>query len=133
MAESGIDANDKITIKRILDIRSRKEDKLRKRLSDTKKQAQKMVEQRRNKIIEREKVIRSIRELSMPDKSLNYSGMNELKMGINKSYQLERELAEKIIEMKEKIEEIGRSIKQLNREIFQLVKDQEKLQAVFDE
>ena len=133
MASSEIDAKDKDTLKRICDIRSRKEDKLRKRLSDTKKQAQQMVEQRRGKIKERRQVIEAIRHLSIPDKSLNFTGMNEFKVSLTRSYQSERELAEQIVQMQEQIEEIGQTIKQLKKEIFQLVKDQEKLQAVFDE
>ncbi len=133
MADSGIDDSDKITLKRILDIRSRKEDKLRKRLSDTKKQAKQMIEHRRSKIIERHQVIDRIRNFSLPGKSLDFTGMNEFKIGLTKNYQSERELAEQIIGIQEQIEEIGRTIQQMNKEIFQLVKDQEKLQAVFDE
>ncbi len=133
MASSQIDAKDKETLKRILEIRSKKEDKLRKRLGDTKKQAQQMIDNRRGKIKQRQQVIEAIRQLSIPDKSLNYSGMNEFKLNLVRSYQSERELAEQIIQLQEQIEEIGQTIRQLNKEIFQLVKDQEKLQAVFDE
>ncbi|RYV00971.1 hypothetical protein SOPP22_19475 [Shewanella sp. OPT22] len=133
MASSDIDDNDKETLRRILDIRSRKEDKLRKRLSDTKKQAQKMVANRRQKVIERHQLIDAIRHLTLPEKSLDFSGMNEFKVDLAKRYQNERELAEEIVRVQEQIEAIGQTIKQINKEIFQLVKDQEKLQAVFDE
>ena len=133
MVSSQIDDKDKNTLKRILEIRSKKEDKLRRRLSDTKKQAQQIIDNRRNKIKQRKEVIEAIRHLSIPDKSLNFSGMNEFKLNLVRSYQSERELAEQIIQLQEEIEEIGQTIKQLKKEIFQLVKDQEKLQAVFDE
>ncbi|RLV59775.1 hypothetical protein D5018_10425 [Parashewanella curva] len=133
MKDAALDGNDKKTLKQILKIRAQKETKLRRKINDIKKQKQELKDQRQQTIRERNQLIEQIRNGSIPSESLGHSELSEFRLLQSKQYQQERELAEKVVSIQNEIHETDNTIEQLNREVLQLVKDQEKLQAVFDE
>ncbi|MCL1076953.1 hypothetical protein D5R81_03060 [Parashewanella spongiae] len=133
MKQGEFDPNDKEMLLRILEIRSKKEDKLRRKISQTKKQSAQLSDKKQQTIDERLEVIRYIKQLDLPTESLSQNKLTKFKIKLAKCYQDERKLAENVISIGQEIEEIEQTIKQMNREVLQLVKDQEKLKAVFDE
>ena len=133
MKQGELDPNDKVMLQRILEIRSKKEDKLRRKINQTKKQSVRLVEKKKQTINERFEIIRFIKNLDLPKESLNQNELTNFKIKLAKCYQDERKLAESVISIAQEIEEVEQTIKQMNHEVLQLVKDQEKLKAVFDE
>ncbi|MGB0893420.1 MAG: hypothetical protein ACPGUD_03365 [Parashewanella sp.] len=133
MATSEIEPQDQQTLKRILDIRSKKEDKLRRRISEVKKKLQQLQNDKQQALDDRNKVIEDIRQMAVPEESLDHSELSDFKTVLSQCYQQERGLAEKAISIEDEIQQTKLTIEQMDKEVFQLVKDQEKLQAVFDE
>lgn len=133
MQQSQFDTHDKAMLKKIQQIRSTKEDKLRRKMSQMKKEAEELVDKKQKTIQQRLDLITYIQEIVLPDESLSQHELAEFKIQLAKCYQDERQLAENVITIQQQIEEAELTIQQMNREILQLVKDQEKLQAVFDE
>ncbi|MBE8167437.1 MAG: hypothetical protein HAW66_03575 [Shewanella sp.] len=133
MKQGELDPNDKVMLQRILEIRSKKEDKLRRKINQTKRKSVQLVEKKKQTISERFEMISFIKNLDLPKESLNQNELTNFKIKLAKCYQDERKLAESVISIVQEIEEVEQTIKQMNHEVLQLVKDQEKLKAVFDE
>ncbi|NRD74507.1 hypothetical protein HQQ94_14930 [Shewanella sp. VB17] len=131
--EFSVEECDIAMLKRLLVIRADREDKLRRQLVQSQHASHLLVQEQHHVRAERYELVAKLTHQAVPQVSLSPDEVVKFKLSLAKGYQQERALAESLVTLQNEADELALTQAELRVNIVRLSKNQQKLQAVFNE